>query len=424
MTEHTSVVQVLRRRATTALAGLGTVLTVLSPTVANGAIPAGQTYAQAGSFVVDGDNDLAVNPSTGDVYVTESDFDRVKRYSAAGALLGSVDVDEAGGIDVGPQGWLYLADQDGVTVFHPDLTPIGRFPEEVGGVADVAVSPSTGEVYVTDVVDNEVVRYSPDGTLLGRWGSPGSGGGQLDNPQSIAVGPGGDVYVGERWNNRVSRFDAAGSFLGAWGQLGTTSGAFQWPRGLATDAEGNVYVADYADGGAIGGRVQVFTRTGDFLTAIGDFGAAPFGTSGPPDIDVSPSGQVHVIATDPYGTAVVATFVPTTTAPPPPPPPAPVPSPGTGKAKPVKPQAAIELRGKRLRVKVRCTTGTSCTGTARVKVKGKAVTKPRTYSLDAGRRTTITLRTTGKGLKVLRKKPTTKAVLVLHRDRYRITIRR
>jgi DNA-binding beta-propeller fold protein YncE len=419
---HTSFIEMLPRRTTVALAGLGIALTLLNPSVAGGAVPSGQTYEQVGVFVVDGDNDIAVNPSTGEVYVTDSNFDRIKRYSAAGALLGSVDVAEAGGIDVGPQGWLYVADYDGVTVLHPDLTLIGYFPEENVGVADVAVAPANGEVYVTDVVDDEVIRYSAGGTLLGRWGSSGSGNGQLDNPQSIAVGPGGDVYVGERWNNRVSHFDAAGNFLGAWGQLGTTNGAFHWPRGLSTDAEGNVYVADIADGAAQGGRVQVFTRTGGFLTAIGAFGAPPFSSFGPRDVDVSPSGQVRVITTDSSGTDVVATYAPTTT--PPPPPPTPVPGAGSGKAELVKPKAAIELRGKRLRLKVRCAPGTPCTGTARVKVKGKAVTKPKAYSIDAGERTTITVRTTGKGRKVLRKKATTKAVLTLHRGRWRITIRR
>ena len=363
-------------------------------------------------FVVDGDNDIAVNPTTGDVYVTDSVFERVKRYSASGALLGSVDVAQADGIDVGPQGHLYLADEDGVTVFMPDLSQRAYFPVENIGVTDVAVNPTTGDVYVTDVVDNEVIRYSATGTFLGRWGSQGSGDGQLHNPQSIAVAPGGDVYVGERWNNRVSRFSATGVFLGKWGQLGTTPGSFHWPRGLATDDQGNVYVADHADGAAQGGRVQVFTGTGGYLTSIGAFNAAPFGTFGPRDVDVDAAGRVHVIANTPGLGNAVTTFAPF------------VPPAGTGIAKVVKPKGVLKLQGKRIRITVKCATGAACTGVAAVTAKGRTITKPKGYSVPAGKTKVITVKATKQGLKLLRRKAVTKALVTVYGGQRTVKISR
>lgn len=403
----------LRRTMTLAAAGstaLG--LAVIGPASPGGAVTPGQPYQQVRQFVVDGDNDIAVNATTGDVYVTDSVFERVKRYSASGALLASVDVAQADGIDVGPGGHLYLADADGVTVFMPDLSSRAHFPAEPGGVADVAVNPSNGEVYATDVVDDEVIRYSATGTVLGRWGSPGSGDGQLDNPQSIAVAPGGDVYVGERWNNRVSRFSATGAFLGKWGQLGTANGSFHWPRGLATDAQGNVYVADYADGAAQGGRVQVFTGAGGYLTSIGAFNAAPFSSFGPRDIDVDAAGRVHVIAHAPSLGNAVTTFAPF------------VPAAGSGKASVVKPSGAVELQGKKLRIAVKCAQGTACTGVLSVLVKGKAVTKPKAYSIAGGKKKVITVKVTTQGRKLLRKKALTKAVVTVHGGQRKVKIRR
>lgn len=402
----------LRRTMTLAVAGATALgLAVIGPASPGGAVTPGQPYQQVRQFVVDGDNDVAVNPATGDVYVAESVFNRVKRYSASGALLGSVDVGEADGIDIGPQGRVYLADYDGVTVFSAALTDPVYFQHEIVGLTDVAVTAS-GEVYATDVVGSRVFHYSASGEVLAFWGGPGSGDGQLSSPQTIAVGPGGDVYVGERWNNRVSRFSASGAFLGKWGQLGTANGSFHWPRGLATDAQGNVYVADYADGAAQGGRVQVFTSTGGFLTSIGAFNAAPFGSYGPRGVDVDASGRVHVIARVPALGNAVTTFAPF------------VPAAGSGKASVVKPSGAVKLQGKKLRISVKCAKGIACTGVLTVLVKGKAVTKPKPYSIKPGKTKVVTAKATTQGRKVLRKKAVTKAVVTVHGGQRKIKIRR
>ncbi|WP_408897972.1 NHL repeat-containing protein [Nocardioides sp. R1-1] len=403
----------IRRTLTLAVAGAtGLGLAVLGPVAPGEAVTPGQQYQPVRQFVVDGDNDVAVNPATGDVYVAESVFNRVKRYSSSGALLGSVDVGEADGIDVGPQGHVYLADYDGVTVFTPDLANRAYFPHEIVGLTDVAVTPS-GEVYATDVVGSRVFHYTPTGEVIRSWGSPGSADGQLSSPQTIAVAPNGDVYVGERWNNRVSRFSGTGTFLGKWGQLGTGPGSFHWPRGLSVDAQGNVYVADYADGAAQGGRVQVFTGTGGYLTSIGAFNAAPFGSYGPRGVDVDASGRVHVISRVASLGNAVTTFAPFA--------PGPV---GTGKASVVKPSGAVKLQGRKLRIAVKCAKGTTCTGTLTVLVKGKAVTKPKAYSIKPGKTKVVTAKATGPGRKVLRKKAVTKAVVTVYGGQRKIKIRR
>ncbi|GAA1509964.1 hypothetical protein GCM10009788_12920 [Nocardioides humi] len=410
--DRTGISTVRRRTALAAGVPLALVLTALAPATPASAVTPGQGYQAVRQLVVDGDDDLAVNPATGDVYVVDDNFDRLKRYSAAGALLRSVDLDAAGGVEVGPQGWVYVVDDDRVAILDAGLDLIGHTPVENVGLTDVAVGAS-GDIYVTDVVDDEVIHYAANGSYVGRWGGSGSGAGQLDNPQSIAVGPGGDVYVGERWNNRVSRFGPGGDFRGTWGQVGTGNGAFQWPIGLATDAQGNVYVADYADGGAQGGRIQVFTATGAYLTSIGSFGNPPFKIFGPRDVDVDPGGQVHVLTTDASASNVVVTFAPAVAAT------------GTGKAKIVKPKGAAKLQGKRIRITLTCVkSGGRCTGVVTVAVKGTTVTKPKSYAVKPGRKKTITVKTTKPGRKVLRKKAVTKAVVTAHGSTRKIKIRR
>jgi NHL repeat-containing protein len=54
--------------------------------------------------------------------------------------------------------------------------------------------------------------------LTDSFGSPGSGNGQLKDPEGIALDEStGDVYVADTGNRRVSKFDADGDFLLSWG---------------------------------------------------------------------------------------------------------------------------------------------------------------------------------------------------------------
>src|SRR5687768_15530971 len=52
------------------------------------------------------------------------------------------------------------------------------------------------------------------------WGKPGSGNGELDTPQGIAIGRHGDVFVSDHGNNRIQCFNANGTFVLKWGKCG------------------------------------------------------------------------------------------------------------------------------------------------------------------------------------------------------------
>src|ERR1051326_4486554 len=81
-----------------------------------------------------------------------------------------------------------------------------------------------GNVYVTDYALDRVVKFGPDGSVLGQWSGSGSSPGQFSGPFGVAVDSSNTVYVVDQLNNRVQRFATDGTLLSAWGTAGAAAG--------------------------------------------------------------------------------------------------------------------------------------------------------------------------------------------------------
>ena len=86
-----------------------------------------------------------------------------------------------------------------------------------------------------------------------KWGTKGIGDGQFDRPGGIAIDSSGFIYVSDIVNNRIQKFTADGQFVTKWGSSGSGDGQFSGPMGLTVDPSGYVYVVDIGNK-----RVQVF----------------------------------------------------------------------------------------------------------------------------------------------------------------------
>ncbi len=102
-----------------------------------------------------------------------------------------------------------------------------------------------------------------DGALLRRFGSGGSGDGQLDGPHGLCFMSGHrHVAVADRRNDRVSVFSVEGEFIRHVGV-----GKLRDPHGVACSAFDELVVADWGNS-----RVVVFSASGELLkTMAGDF---------------------------------------------------------------------------------------------------------------------------------------------------------
>jgi DNA-binding beta-propeller fold protein YncE len=229
-------------------------------------------------------SDVAHDPVTGDVYVTDSLSHVVDVFDSSGSYLSQF---------AGPSG------ANGA--FLP---------------AAIAVDPSTGDLYVVDADNEQIDKFDSSGNFLLSWNGP-----LFDySPEWVAVDPAtGDVYVTLYYGNQVVKFDPSGNFLLTWGwgvtdgaeQLetctascvqggyqGTGNGEFEFPTTVAVDpSDGDVYLADTS------GRVQKFDSTGDYLTQFGSYGSGDgqFGNNskevyGPTGMVVDPgTGDIYAV---------------------------------------------------------------------------------------------------------------------------------
>jgi len=144
-------------------------------------------------------------------------------------------------------------------------------------------------------VKGEMVRGY---VFVTKWGTPGSGLGQFNEPTSVAVDKNGNVYVADTNNNRIQKFDSNGTYLTQWGSNGTDPALFEHarspmhPYGVAVDSSGNVYVSDTGND-----RVLKFGSDGSSITKWGGNGNGDGQLRAPNGITVDSSGYIYVVDT-------------------------------------------------------------------------------------------------------------------------------
>jgi tripartite motif-containing protein 71 len=158
----------------------------------------------------------------------------------------------------------------------------------------LAISPVTGEVYVTDRLAGALYIYSQDGTYARSLTPPADLKGW--QPLAIAFDAAGQLYVsnlgGEQ--QQILVFDKEGRLLRSFG----TDAGMSFPNGIGIDAVGNVYVTDSNNG-----RLLVFAPDGTLAAQVGR-GAGEGNLGLPRGVTVDGSGLVYV--TDASGQAVFA----------------------------------------------------------------------------------------------------------------------
>lgn len=86
--------------------------------------------------------------------------------------------------------------------------------------------------------------------------------GEFNVPTDVATN-GANVYVVDTENARIQVFTRSGQYLFSWGTLGGPPGFFAKPDSIALDRVGNVYVTDTDND-----RIQIFSPTGQYIRSL------------------------------------------------------------------------------------------------------------------------------------------------------------
>jgi len=192
----------------------------------------------------------------------------------------------------------------------------------------VAVSPTTGYVYVSDQGNNRIDVFTPSGAFYDAFGwgvkngeealqfctsnckpgLSGAGEGEFSIASGVTVDSGGNVWVADDGDDRIQEFNSEGKVvIQKFGSEGTGNGQFKEPLNM-TFSGGNLYVTDYGNN-----RVQEFTTAGKWERTFGKGGSGNGEFSGPygiatdsktGDLYVADSGNKRVQEFTPAGTFV------------------------------------------------------------------------------------------------------------------------
>ncbi|MEW6219710.1 MAG: 6-bladed beta-propeller [Thermodesulfobacteriota bacterium] len=210
-----------------------------------------RTFAQHGGGVADlaWPRDLTVDRH-GDLWVADTDHNRLAHYDPSGAFLGQIASDPARGI-----------------VFHPRA---------------VDADPATGEIFVTASYESRIHVFGSDGAYRRSWGYLAENApGELRSPVATATDPvTGQVWILDRYPERVSRFDPNGSLTFSFGRSGQhwEEDGMGWPDSLAVDPDGNLLIGcgmheDPDDLTTPRRYVKVFDRQGRYRFRFGGYSA-------------------------------------------------------------------------------------------------------------------------------------------------------
>ena len=213
---------------------------------------------------------VALNPQTGDIYVSDRPAGSIYEYDAQGTYLRAFapPTDAPSwqplALAFDAAGNLYVTDVGDVPhrvrVFDPSGQQIRVLGEsEAMSFPNGVTIDGNGFVYVTDSNNGRLLVFDQNGTVVAKVGR-GSGEGNLGLPRGVAVDAQGRVYVVDssgqtvfvygQYQEGTERLD----YLGTFGTEGIADGAFAYPNGIAVDGRGRLYIADSSNN-----RVQLWS---------------------------------------------------------------------------------------------------------------------------------------------------------------------
>lgn len=150
------------------------------------------------------------------------------------------------------------------------------------------------KVFVTDFTNHRISIWTKNGNHVTNWGSgPGNGTNEFFGPAEVTISKDSKLYVTDCYNHRVKKTGLYGWVQNIWGTNGSGINQFRSPMGIDIDLLGNLYVADVYNH-----RIQKFDANGNYKLT--------WGTSGEEN---SQFKTPYAVATDIFGFVYVTDSV-------------------------------------------------------------------------------------------------------------------
>ncbi|MCB2181048.1 MAG: hypothetical protein KQH63_03355 [Desulfobulbaceae bacterium] len=233
--------------------------------------------ATPASFSIDSPSAIAFDDEE-NLYVVNTSANKVLVYNTDGILLDTLSgLSKPVSLAVDLDGSIFVGNANGdarnVEVYDTNLDfmfKLGTGDGEFTQPTAIAVSDSSGKIYVVDHKEDIVKVFLPDGSYDFAFGESGSEQGQFNSPTSIAI-QNNRVFVTDleviiepdsppHEGARVQVFTLDGDFVSSYGSYGQGSGKMIKPLGIAVDSNNIAYVAD-----SYQNVVQAFDSDGTFL---------------------------------------------------------------------------------------------------------------------------------------------------------------
>jgi len=214
--------------------------------------------------------DVAVS-NDGKVYVVDGYQNKVLIYDKKGQPTGSISIQKPTSVAVN-NGFIYIGTNNDLSVKILDsslqiIGSLGIGAKEFKLPRNIAVDKATGNVYVTDQLDNSIKSYTPNGTFISKIND------YPNQPQDVTI-TNNEIYVLDQplitdsWGyqmrgGQVQVFDMGGAPIRKFGSYGEQEGQFIRPAGITSDSNGILYITD-----SFHGVVMCFDSSGSYLGAI------------------------------------------------------------------------------------------------------------------------------------------------------------
>jgi len=210
---------------------------------------------------------IAVNNTTGKIYVGEYVGGRVQVFDEEGNFLTQFMVDTEyplTGMDISRDGVLFVI--QGGEIFRYDAETgeqLGKFEFEAGwGFETVDVGLDGNLITSYNGFTDDIVWFSPNGEVQKILESAISGQtGDSELTTRVAVDGTGQIYALGDFTEAVFKFGSDGRFVDRFGEEGDGPGQFTMPLSIEVDGQQRVFIGDFT-------VIEVFNSDGQYLETI------------------------------------------------------------------------------------------------------------------------------------------------------------